>query len=82
MEQFADDNIKFDENGRRFSRKLQNTVGKGEIAFLCRETFPNQRILDSSRTKEFTDGNSKFDKNDTDFSIRIENTGKRRYCSL
>ena len=29
---FADDNIKFDENGRKFSKKVLNTVGKGEIA--------------------------------------------------
>ena len=27
-----DDNIKFDENGRQFSRRVENTVGKGEIA--------------------------------------------------
>ena len=27
-----DDNFKFDENGRKFSKRLENTVGKGEIA--------------------------------------------------
>ena len=32
--EFADDNFKFDENGRRFSKLVENTVGKGEIA-LC-----------------------------------------------
>ena len=32
MKEFADDNLRFDENGRQFSKKLQNTVGKGEIA--------------------------------------------------
>ena len=26
------DNFKFDENGRKFSKWLENTVGKGEIA--------------------------------------------------
>ena len=29
---FADDNFKFDENGRKFSKQVENTVGKGEIA--------------------------------------------------
>ena len=29
---FADDNSKFDENGRKFSKWVENTVGKGEIA--------------------------------------------------
>ena len=32
MKVFADDNFKFDENGRRFSKQVENTVGKGEIA--------------------------------------------------
>ena len=32
MKEFADNNVKFDENGRKFSKRLENTVGKGEIA--------------------------------------------------
>ena len=32
LREFADDNFKFDENGRKFSKWLENTVGKGEIA--------------------------------------------------
>ena len=32
LKQFADDNFKFDENGREFSKLIENTVGKGEIA--------------------------------------------------
>ena len=32
FEEFADDNLKFDENGRKLSKRLENTVGKGEIA--------------------------------------------------
>ena len=32
LKEFADDNFKFDENGRKFSRWIENTVGKGEIA--------------------------------------------------
>ena len=34
---FADDNFKFDENGKKFSKRVENTVGKGEIA--CYEQF-------------------------------------------
>ena len=32
FEQSADDNFKFDENCRKFSKRVENTVGKGEIA--------------------------------------------------
>ena len=32
MKQSADDNLKFDENSRKFPKRLENTVGKGEIA--------------------------------------------------
>ena len=32
LREFADDNFKFDENGRKFSQRVENTVGKGEIA--------------------------------------------------
>ena len=37
MKDLADDNFKFDENGRKFTKPVQNTVGKGEIA--CYEQF-------------------------------------------
>ena len=30
--EFADDNFKFDGNGRKFSKRVENNVGKGEIA--------------------------------------------------
>ena len=30
--EFADDNFKFDVNSRKFSKQVENTVGKGEIA--------------------------------------------------
>ena len=30
--EFADDNFKFDENARKLSQQIENTVGKGEIA--------------------------------------------------
>ena len=29
---FADDNFELDDNGRKFSKWVENTVGKGEIA--------------------------------------------------
>ena len=32
LKEFADDNFKFNENGRKFSKWVENTVGKGEIA--------------------------------------------------
>ena len=32
QKKFAEDNFKFDENGRKLSKWVENTVGKGEIA--------------------------------------------------
>ena len=32
LKQSADDNVKFDENSRKFSKRIENAVGKGEIA--------------------------------------------------
>ena len=32
LKEFADDNFKLDENGTKMSRRVENTVGKGEIA--------------------------------------------------
>ena len=32
LKQSADINFKFDENSRKFSKRVENTVGKGEIA--------------------------------------------------
>ena len=37
LKEFADDKIKFDENGRKFSKQIENTVGKGKIA--CYKQF-------------------------------------------
>ena len=37
LKEFADDDFKFDENGRQLSKLVENTVGKGEIA--CYEQF-------------------------------------------
>ena len=32
LKEFADDNFKFDENGRKLHKWVENTEGKGEIA--------------------------------------------------
>ena len=32
LKEFADDNFEFNDNGRKFSKRVENTVGKGEIA--------------------------------------------------
>ena len=32
LKEFADDNFKVNENGRKFSKRVENTVGKEEIA--------------------------------------------------
>ena len=52
LKQFEDDNFKFDENGRCFSKRVENTVGKGEIA-PCEQflLFPQwfQRLLLQTR---------------------------------
>ena len=32
LTEFADNNFKFDENGRTFLKWVENTMGKGEIA--------------------------------------------------
>ena len=32
LKEFADDNFKIDENGRQFSKRVENNVGNGEIA--------------------------------------------------
>ena len=32
LKEFAGDNFKLDENGRKSSKRVENTVGKGEIA--------------------------------------------------
>ena len=32
LKEFADDNFKFDKNGKKFSRQVENSAGKEEIA--------------------------------------------------
>ena len=32
LKEFAEHNFRFDENGRKFAKRVENTMGKGEIA--------------------------------------------------
>ena len=78
MKDFADDNFKFYENGRKLSKWVENTVGKGEIAryeqFLL---FPQcfQKALQTTVfSKGFADDNFKFYENGIKLSKWVENT--------
>ena len=61
LEKFVDDNFKIDENGRKFSKPVENTVGKGEIAryeqFLL---FPQcfQKTFNAGLVWEWVNSNS------------------------
>ena len=39
LREFSDDNFKFDENGRLFSRRVENSVGKEKEKFARYEQF-------------------------------------------
>ena len=45
LKEFADNNFKFGENGRKKSKCVENTAGKGEIA--CKEHFPLPSVFKS-----------------------------------
>ena len=52
LKEFADDNLEFDENGSKFSKQIENTVGKGEIArdeqfLLFPQCFPKTCTADT-----------------------------------
>ena len=54
LKELADDNFKFDINGRKFSKRVENTVGKGEIAryeefLLFPQCFQNTCTADTSK---------------------------------
>ena len=40
LKKFADDNFIFDENGRKLFRRVENTVGKGEIGLRAISPVP------------------------------------------
>ena len=39
LKEFADDNFQLDDNGKKFSKQVENTVGKGEIAHYEQQCF-------------------------------------------
>ena len=45
MKEFADNNSKFVENSRKFSKRVENTVGKREIARNIREIAHYEQFL-------------------------------------
>ena len=52
MKKFADNNFEFDDNGRKFSKKVENTVEQGEIAhyeqfLLFPQCFQNTCTVDT-----------------------------------
>ena len=49
MKEFADDNLKFDEDGRIFSKGVENTVGKRKIAHNEQFLLFPQRFQDLRR---------------------------------
>ena len=54
MKEFTDDSYKFDEKVRKFSKWVENTVGKGEIArneqfLLFPQCFQKTRTADTSK---------------------------------
>ena len=61
MKEFAEENSKFDENERKFSKRVENTVGKGEIAhyeqFLrFRQCFQKTCTEDTYKKGMFAEG--------------------------
>ena len=62
LKEFADDNFKFDENGSKLSKQIENTVGKGEIAryeqfLLFPQCFLPKRLVSQGRQKVLLCGN-------------------------
>ena len=39
LREFAHDNFKFNEDGRKFSKRVKNTVGKGEITVFSKDLY-------------------------------------------
>ena len=60
-QEFADDNFKFDKNGKNLSKWVENTVGKGEIAhyeqFLLFPTLFSKGLVSQGHQKASLCGN-------------------------
>ena len=50
LKEFADDNFEFDEYGRKFSKQLENTVGKEEI--FCYKQFSFSHCFQKTSTAD------------------------------
>ena len=60
LKEFADDNFKFDKNRRKFSKQIENTVGKREIACYKQFSFSHsvfKRLVSQGRQKVSLCGN-------------------------
>ena len=60
LKEFADDNFKFAEKGRKLSKQVENTVGKGEIARTSNFSFSHsvfKRLVSQGRQKVLLCGN-------------------------
>ena len=60
LKEFADDNFKFDEKGRKLSKQVENTVGDREIARYEQFSFFHsvfKRFLSERRQKVSLSGN-------------------------
>ena len=70
LKEFADDNFKFDENGRKFLYLVENTVRKGEIAcykqfLFFPQCFQNTCTADTSKPGLVLERINPFPHNDT-----------------
>ena len=75
LKDFADDNFQFDENRRKLSKQVENTVGKGEIArceqfLLFPQCFQKACFLEASKCVIVWEWVNSFP-NDTFWSLPI-----------
>ena len=49
MKEIADDNFKFDENGRKFCKWVENSVGTGGITHLTLSQMKKKRLFKTER---------------------------------
>ena len=81
LEEFADNDFKFDENSRKISKRVENTEGKGEIAgheqfLLFSKCFQKTFTGDTNNPGSFGKGliNFKFGENGRKSLKQVENT--------
>ena len=60
LKEFSDDNFKFEENVRKLSKRVENTVGKGEVLIMSNFFFSHsvfKRLVSQGRQKVSLCGN-------------------------